>query len=223
VVEVGENLWSFERAPVPERIDGNWRNGDVVFAIVESHPNEITGNRLHQIDGSVVQEGASYFIEWTTHSSDEPPALTGQGIFMTYNGATLTAKAFDTAQPGLGMWLVTIAAWLFAMSTIISWSYYGEQGMIYLAGEKSVTPYKLVYCLLIIVATMGFLTTDSQLDNLTGLGTGVMLFANVPIMLFFGYQAMRAYHEYVGRLKRGELQPDHEARSFSDMMGGRND
>ena len=53
---------------------------------------------------------------------------------------------------GLGKWLVTLAAWLFAISTMISWSYYGEQGMVYLAGERSVTPYKYFYCLLIIVA-----------------------------------------------------------------------
>ncbi len=223
IVEVSENVWTLETVPAPTRVDGQWRHGEAVFAVVESHPNEITGNRLHQVDGIVRQEGASYFIDWGRHTSADAPALSGQGIYITYNGATLTAKAFDTAKPGLGMWLVTIAAWLFALSTIISWNYYGEQGVIYLAGEKAVTPYKLLYCILIIVATTGFITTDTELDNLTGLGLGVMLAANIPITLFFGYQAMRAYHEYIARLKRGDMQPDHEARSWSDMMGGRND
>ena len=77
-------------------------------------------------------------------------------VFFDYKGATLTAKAFDTVTPGLGKWLVTLAAWLFAISTMISWSYYGEQGMVYLAGQKSVTPYKYAYCLLIIVAATPF-------------------------------------------------------------------
>jgi AGCS family alanine or glycine:cation symporter len=124
-------------------------------------------------------------------------------------------------QDGLGKWLVTLAAWLFAVSTMISWSYYGEQGMVYLAGERSVLAYKLIYCLLIIVATAGFIRTDTELDNLTGIGTGVMLFANVPIMWVFGAQAMRAYRDYVGRLKAGLVGPGHEPPSLEDLISGR--
>ena len=89
------------------------------------------------------------------------------------------------------------------------------------AGEKSVLPYKFVYCALIVVATMGFLKTDAQLDNLTGIGTGVMLFANIPIMLFFGSQAMRAYHNYVDRLRSGQMGPDHPKPSLEDLVSGR--
>ncbi len=124
-------------------------------------------------------------------------------------------------QPGLGKWLVTLAAWLFALSTMISWSYYGEQGMVYLVGEKSVLPYKIVYCALIVVATMGFLKTDAELDNLTGIGTGVMLFANIPIMLLFGAQAMRAYRDYVDRLDSGRMGPDHPKPDLEAVISGR--
>jgi AGCS family alanine or glycine:cation symporter len=147
--------------------------------------------------------------------------MTDGGVYATYIGATLTAKAFDTVTPGLGKWMVTLAAWLFAISTMISWSYYGEQGMIYLLGERSVLPYKLVYCALIIVATTGFIETNAQLDNLTGIGTGVMLFANIPIMWLFGRQAMRAYKEYIGRLKDGRMGPDHPRPSLEDLISGR--
>jgi AGCS family alanine or glycine:cation symporter len=94
--------------------------------------------------------------------------------------------------------------------------------MVYLAGEKSVLPYKIVYCALIVVATMGLLKTDAELDNLTGIGTGVMLFANIPIMLLFGGQAMRAYHNYVGRLRAGQMGPDHPKPSLDDVVSGRN-
>jgi AGCS family alanine or glycine:cation symporter len=142
-------------------------------------------------------------------------------LYVDYQGATLTAKAFDTATPGLGKWLVTLAAWLFAISTMISWSYYGEQGMIYLAGERSVMPYKLVYCGLIILATVGLIETDRELDNLTGIGTGVMLFANVPIIWLFSRQAMRAYHDYIGRLKSGQVGPGHRPPPLEDLISGR--
>ena len=138
-----------------------------------------------------------------------------------YIGATLTAKAFDSVTPGLGKWLVSIAAWLFAISTMISWSYYGEQGVVFLAGDKAVFTYKLVYCALIIVATLGFVKTDTDLDNVTGIGTGVMLLANIPICWFFGYQAMRAYKEYIARLKSGRMGPDHPPPSLDDLLSGR--
>jgi AGCS family alanine or glycine:cation symporter len=93
--------------------------------------------------------------------------------------------------------------------------------MVYLAGERSVVPYKVVYCFLIIVATAGFITTNAELDNLTGIGTGVMLFSNIPIMWLFGAQAMRAYKDYVRRLKSGEIGPGHEPPSLEDLISGK--
>jgi hypothetical protein len=60
-----------------------------------------------------------------------------------------------------------------------------------------------------------------SVDNLTGVGTGVMLFANIPIMWLFGHQAMRAYHNYVARLKKGQMGPDHPPPSIEDLISGR--
>ena len=102
---------------------------------------------------------------------------------------------------------------------MISWSYYGEQGMVYLLGEGSVLPYKLIYCLLIVVSTLGFIQTDAELDNLTALGTGVMLWANIPIMLIFGATAMAAYHRYGAQLKSGAFKR-HAAPSITDVVEG---
>ncbi|MDX1381702.1 MAG: alanine:cation symporter family protein, partial [Xanthomonadales bacterium] len=96
-------------------------------------------------------------------------------------------------------------------STMISWSYYGEQGVVYLVGQRWVTTYRALYCLLILVAASPLVRTEAELDSLSTLGTGVMLFANIPIMLIFGPIAMREYHRYVRRLRRGEFErlPEH--------------
>ena len=160
-------------------------------------------------------------LEWGALASSSRPRVEDTGVYATYVGATLTAKAFDSVAPGLGKWLVTLAVWLFAFSTMISWSYYGEQGIVFLFGERMVLTYKFVYCALIIVATWGFIESDADLDNLTGVGTGVMLWANVPIMWVFGRQAMRAYHDYVDRLRAGKMGPDHPAPSLEDLISGR--
>ena len=88
---------------------------------------------------------------------------------------------------------------------MISWSYYGEKGVVYLFGEGAVPLYKIVYCLLIVVATLPIVKTAKEIGNLSDLGTGIMLWANIPIMLIFGAIAMKAYHNYFARLKSGEI------------------
>jgi AGCS family alanine or glycine:cation symporter len=225
-----ENTWMFADSVVPETATGEDWPVEVTL-IVSAEPNPESGNTLHRITGELREnEDGGRSITWETLESTVPPTfdydvdVTGierGGLFLSYKGASLTAKAFDSVTPGLGMWLVTLAAWLFAISTMISWSYYGEQGMVFLAGDRSVLPYKLVYCLFIVFAAVPQLvSTEDELDALTSLGTGVMLWANIPIMLIFGYQAMGAYHSYMGKLKRGEFHP-HAAPSISDVMEGK--
>ena len=221
VQQVSEGVWTLETRKPPILGKEQWNDGDPVYTLVRAHDNPNTANDRHRINGVVHIVGEETIIEWGTFESPVQPTLVEPGIYANYAGATLTARAFDSAAPGLGKWLVTIAVWMFAISTMISWSYYGEQGMVYLAGEKSVLPYKIVYCALIVVATMGLLKTDVELDNLSSIGTGVMLFANIPIMLFFGSQAMRAYHNYVQRLRAGQMGPDHPKPSLEDLVSGR--
>ena len=222
VLTAGAGLWSVESLPAPQRIGDVWADGDSVFMIVRADPNPQSGNDAHRLEGSVAARNGTLMMEWGVLASQTRPRVEDTGIYATYVGATLTAKAFDSVTLGLGKWLVSVAVWLFALSTIISWSYYGEQGIVFLFGDRMVLAYKFVYCALIIVATAGFIESDADLDNLTGIGTGVMLWANVPIMWIFGRQAMRAYHDYIDRLKAGKLGPKHAAPSLEDLVSGRN-
>ena len=70
-------------------------------------------------------------------------------------GVELTATAFDSAIPHFSI-VLTIAVILFAFSTMISWSYYGMQGWIYLFGRGKVTElvYKLLFCIFIWVGSV---------------------------------------------------------------------
>ncbi|MCH9694261.1 MAG: alanine:cation symporter family protein [Gammaproteobacteria bacterium] len=207
--------WVFSTTPLPGR---DWTADDRVILVIEAHDNETTGHSAHRLEGVVQETDRGFVADWVPFASPAQPVAVGDGIYRTYVGATLTAKAFDSVAPGLGKWLISIAAWLFALSTMISWSYYGEQGMVYLAGERSILAYKLVYCLLIVTATLGFIKTDTDLDNVTGVGMAVMLFANLPIIWFFGYQAMRSYKEYIGRLKTGNLGSGQRPPSLDDLV-----
>ncbi|MCA9303784.1 MAG: sodium:alanine symporter family protein [Phycisphaerales bacterium] len=198
-----------------------WRSGDGVFFLVHAEEDKRTGRDVHQVLGTINEdENSELWIDWTPFESANMPKPYDSGLYMNLPGPGLTGHAFDRAVPGMGMLIVTIAAWLFALSTIISWAYYGEQAVSFMLGKWAVLPYKLVYCLACVVATMGFIRTDRELDALTSLGTGVMLWANIPIMLIFGPQAMRAYRDYMGRLKRGEL-GGHAYPKATDVMEGK--
>jgi AGCS family alanine or glycine:cation symporter len=142
---------------------------------------------------------------WGTFASTTTPTLIEQAAYLDWKGATVTAMAYNDAIPGLGFWIVLLTAWLFAISTMISWSYYGEQGVLYMFGSKSVFPYRVAYCILILLATTPLIATQDDLDMVSTLGTGVMLWVNIPIMLLFGREAMREYYKYFDRLKRGEF------------------
>merc|ERR1711920_1217972 len=59
-------------------------------------------------------------------------------------GIELTSWAFDSVFPGF-RYLLSFIALLFAFSTMISWSYYGEQSCVYLFGTGSITCYKVTF------------------------------------------------------------------------------
>lgn len=66
-------------------------------------------------------------------------------------GADLTANAFNIGLPGPGGYIVAIGIIFFALSTAISWSYYGDRCVDYLLGEKMVMPYRVLFCILLPV------------------------------------------------------------------------
>jgi len=216
-VSATESGWQFEETPVT---GDEWRDGERVVLVVAAHERD-GGFDQYRLEGTVAGGADGYFVRWDPFESSVEPRIVGDGLYRSYVGAALTAKAFDSVTPGLGKWLITIAAWMFAISTIISWAYYGEQGVVFLAGEKPVLAYKIVYCVLVFVATLGFIGSAADLDNFTGVGTGVLVCANIPICWFFGYQAMRAYKDYIARLKSGRMGPDHPPPSLDDLLSGR--
>jgi len=218
LTEAGLEEWQIQpvRVSVADEVgaEGQMREGAPLFVVVRADPNEETGGPREKVIGALV---GSEDVGWTaefdffTVQPGTIPRLAVEGVYFEFKGATLMAKAFDRALPGwgIGAWIVPIAAWLFAFSTIISWSYYGEQGIVYLFGQRMVMPYRVVYCALILVSVQ-LIRTEAELDMFSTLGTGVMLWANIPIMLIFGPMAMRAYRDYLRRLDAGEMTPQQE-------------
>ena len=197
-----EEGWTLEDTSLPSRPDRDWITGDQV-SLVATWAGQ-GGNPVYQsLNGAVEAEGSRAVAQWSSLQSPQQPEARDPGLYIAYTGATLTAQAFDRSYQGLGKWLVSLAVWLFALSSMISWSYYGEQGVIFLMGKKAVLPFRILFCLLIPVASIA-IRTPQDLNNLIGVGTGLMLWVNLPLTLLFSRQVLRSYRGYFARLRSGQ-------------------
>ena len=99
---------------------------NVVFSLGDADDN-YTGT-LKVVDGNLLKDNIIVRGESLIHS------------------ASLTALAFTKGFFGeSGQYIVSIGLLLFAFSTAIAWSYYGDRAMTYLLGPRSVMPYRVVY------------------------------------------------------------------------------
>jgi alanine or glycine:cation symporter, AGCS family len=69
-------------------------------------------------------------------------------------GATMSSHAFSTGLYGYGGYVVTFGLVLFAFTTILGWSYYGERCAEYLFGTKIITPYRILWIIAIFTGAI---------------------------------------------------------------------
>jgi len=69
-------------------------------------------------------------------------------------GAQLSAEAFTTGMPGPGGWIVSFGLVIFAFSTMLAWSYYGERTAEYLFGSAVVKPYRVLWVIAVFVGAI---------------------------------------------------------------------
>lgn len=114
-------------------------------------------------------------------------------------GAELTTLAFSSALPGnVGGLIVTIGLILFAYSTILGWSYYGEKSIEYLLGERAVYPYRMFFC---IVVGFGAVFKLQLVWSLADVMNGLMALPNLVGLLGLGgviaWETRRYFRIYV--------------------------
>jgi AGCS family alanine or glycine:cation symporter len=70
------------------------------------------------------------------------------------NGASLTSAAFESALPGVGGYIVTFGIALFAFTTLLGWSFYGEKCVEYLFGIRSIIPFRIFWVIAIPIGAI---------------------------------------------------------------------
>ncbi len=101
--------------------------------------------------------------------------LTNGGMSST----ALTAAAFNAVIP-YGGWIIAIASFLFGYTTLIGWSYYGEQCLEYFAGVKIKKPYRLIYIGLLF---LGANLQGRYLDIVWNVGDIANAFMAIPNLI----------------------------------------
>ncbi len=95
--------------------------------------------------------------------------------------AALTEHAFSMGLPGTwGGIVVSISLIFFAYSTILGWSYYGEKAIEYIAGERAIKPYRLLWVIIVFIGAVGRLDV---VWAVTDIMNGLMAFPNLIALL----------------------------------------
>ena len=112
------------------------------------------------------------------------------------SGAALSAAAFESALPGIGSHLIALALAIFAFTTILGWSYYGERCWEFLAGTRAILPFRLVFVLAIPFGALAHLEFAWLVaDTLNGL----MALPNLVSLLLLSPLVLRLTREHFAR------------------------
>jgi AGCS family alanine or glycine:cation symporter len=116
------------------------------------------------------------------------------------HSANLTAIAFTRGYFGeFGKYIVSIGLLLFAFSTAIAWSYYGDRAMTYLLGPRSVMPYRVIYCAAFFWAAV----SDTTLVwALSAVAIVVMTLPNLVGIMMLRKEMKESVNEYWAKHKK---------------------
>lgn len=115
-------------------------------------------------------------------------------------GAVLTMNAFDHALPFYGQWMVVLGVLLFALSTVIAWSYYGEKGIEYVGGKKAKVPYKWLY---VIFTLLGARFDLQAVWSYADTANGLMAVPNLVALVALSGALVAVTRKYMSEKARG--------------------
>ncbi len=174
-----------------EVLDGVPRDGGFTYldSFLES-PRLVTATGAPWSGTLAVTASGTLSVE----SGTGRPEIEG-GALLT--GSPLTAQGFRHGLPGeWGGIVVTIAVVLFAVSTGISWSYYGDRATEYLFGSAAIPVYRWGF---IFFFFMGCLLSLEAVWTWGDVALGMMTFPNLLALLLLSPQVSRMTRDYFSR------------------------
>lgn len=177
-------------------VDGKPLSGKIIKNNAEIDQLFVDTEMKSPFNGTISLQNGSYVAENTQGST-----TTHFYAEAIENGAPLTAIAFERGLAPLfggGSYIVTICVLLFAVSTSISWSYYGDRSIQFLAGDKSIIYYKGVYVLMHFVGAMLTLNTVWLIGDIA---LGLMTIPNLIALFALSGVVFKATQNYFQRME----------------------
>jgi AGCS family alanine or glycine:cation symporter len=112
------------------------------------------------------------------------------------NGAPLTMLGFEKGLGRLGRYIVVLSVLLFAVSTAIAWSYYGDRCANYLFGARAIMPYKLAFVVMHFVGAVLPLTVVWEMGDIF---LGMVIIPNLLALVLLSGQVKEMASSYFQR------------------------
>jgi len=127
---------------------------------------------------------------------------TFEGADSTARGVLMTSAAFESVIPWFP-YVLAAAVLMFAFSTMISWSYYGERCWVFLFGDGASMVYRVIFLGFVVLGSV--LKIGSVLDFSDFMILG-MAFPNILGLFLLSGQVKAKLDDYLGRLAKGEFE-----------------
>ena len=111
-------------------------------------------------------------------------------------GATLSSLAFETALPGIGGYVVTFGLSIFAFTTLLGWSFYGEKCVEYLFGVRSIVPFRILW---VIAVPIGATAKLSFIWLLADTLNALMALPNLIALLLLSPLVFKLTRDYFSK------------------------
>ena len=190
-------------------------NGDESSASSYSGTLELVGGAVQNVDDFTLIHARSFAenVRFSRDSGvlsgnvsvvdgqleDTSIVVTGESLL---HSVPLTTEAYTRGFFGeSGKYIVSVGLMLFAFSTAIAWSYYGDRAMTYLFGPKSVLPYRVIYVLGFFYAALADTTIIWNLSLITIV---LMTVPNLVGLLFMHREMKQTVNEYWEKTEHGK-------------------
>lgn len=127
--------------------------------------------------------------------------VTNAHIASAEGGVAITSYAFASVHPHLPKFL-TVAVVVFAFSTLISWSYYGERAAEFLGGQNAILPFKLLFVVFAGFAPLVGLKNAITFSEIMIL---ILAFSNIFGLLFLAPKLKAVTSDYLHRFNTGKM------------------
>ncbi len=195
---IGVLVWGIKRAAFSNEAG----LGSAAFAHAAARTNEPAREGMVAMIGpfidTIVVCMMTAMVCMLTGVYADPQFQASQGFLV---GTKMTAAAFDSFIPG-SRYVLAVAVLLFAYSTMVSWSYYGERAWEYLFGGASVIVFRIMFVAFVFLGSVTALSNVLDFSDMMILG---MAFPNIIGAIILSPQIKSCLEDYWRRLQSGEM------------------